>query len=60
VDAVIVVARLEVTPKEAAKRAVSQLRRVPGVNVVGVVANDITGAEAGKYSYGYQSLDFKA
>lgn len=54
VDAVLVVSRLEVTPRDAAQRSVGLLRRVPGVNLVGVVANDITGSEASRYS-GYDS-----
>ena len=56
VDAVLIVARLEVTTKDGAKRAVDLLRRVPDANPIGVVANDITGNEAAKYSYGYENL----
>jgi Mrp family chromosome partitioning ATPase/capsular polysaccharide biosynthesis protein len=65
VDAVLLVARLGVTTKDAAERLSDTLRRVPDVNVVGVVANDLRdtfldsgygGMYSGRYGgYGYRS-----
>jgi Mrp family chromosome partitioning ATPase/capsular polysaccharide biosynthesis protein len=57
VDAVVLVARAGVTERRSARRAMEIISRVPGVNFVGVVANDLKGLEASAYGggegYGY-------
>jgi polysaccharide biosynthesis transport protein len=40
-DGVLVVARLGTTTSDAAKRLMTRLERIPGANVLGVVANDV-------------------
>lgn len=52
-DAALFVGRLEVTTRDTAKRLVEFLARVPGVNLLGVVANDLSRSDAGAYGYGY-------
>ena len=62
VDAVLFVARLGVTTRDAAERLGEVVARVPNANVVGVVANDVHdsfldggygGFYSGRYGYGY-------
>lgn len=63
VDAVVLVARAGVTERRSARRAMEILSRVPGVNFVGVVANDLKGMEASAYGggegygYGYREVE---
>jgi Mrp family chromosome partitioning ATPase/capsular polysaccharide biosynthesis protein len=52
-DAALFVARLGVTTRDTAKRLTEFLARVPDINVLGVVANDLSRLEAGAYGYGY-------
>jgi Mrp family chromosome partitioning ATPase/capsular polysaccharide biosynthesis protein len=57
VDAVLLAVRVGTTDRRGAQRAMETIERVPNVNFVGVVANDLTGADAGmyggRYGYGY-------
>ncbi|HZV73364.1 MAG TPA: P-loop NTPase [Conexibacter sp.] len=52
-DAALFVGRLGVTTRDTAKRLKEFLARVPDLNVLGVVANDLSRLEAGAYGYGY-------
>ena len=52
-DAIVLVSRLGVSTRDIAKRLRAFLDRVPDVNVLGVVANDLTRQEASGYGYGY-------
>jgi Mrp family chromosome partitioning ATPase len=52
-DAAVFVGRLGVTTRDTAKRLVEFLERVPGVNLLGIVANDLSRADAAAYGYGY-------
>lgn len=52
-DATLLVGRLGVTTRDTAKRLADFVARVPGVNVLGVVANDLSRLDAGTYGYGY-------
>lgn len=57
-DAVLLVARSGKIDRRGAQRAAGLLERVPNVNVVGVVVNDLTGMEASAYGgYGYGQSD---
>ena len=61
-DGVIVVSRLGLTTTDAAEGLVAQVRRIPGANLLGVVANDVHGRDAGakSYRYGYQRTQVDA
>jgi Mrp family chromosome partitioning ATPase/capsular polysaccharide biosynthesis protein len=54
-DGVIVVSRLGMTTTDAAEHLVAQIRRIPGANLLGVVANDVHGRDPGAKTsrYGY-------
>jgi non-specific protein-tyrosine kinase len=52
-DASVFVGRLGVTTRDTAKRLVDFLDRVPGVNLLGIVANDLSRTDAAGYGYGY-------
>lgn len=52
-DGVVLVARSGITDRRGATRAAELIARVPGVNLIGVVVNDLSGAEADAYGYGY-------
>ena len=52
-DAALFVGRLGVTTRDTAKRLVEFLDRVPGVNLLGIVANDLSRVDAAGYGYGY-------
>ncbi len=54
-DGVLIVARSGVTDRRTANQAAEIIGRVPGVNLLGVVLNDLEGAEASAYGreYGY-------
>lgn len=52
-DAALFVGRLDVTTRDTAKRLIELLGRVPGLNLLGVVANDLSRMDAGGYGYGY-------
>jgi Mrp family chromosome partitioning ATPase/capsular polysaccharide biosynthesis protein len=52
-DAALFVGRLDVTTRDTAKRLMEFLARVPDVNLLGIVANDLSQLEAGSYGYGY-------
>jgi Mrp family chromosome partitioning ATPase/capsular polysaccharide biosynthesis protein len=52
-DASLFVGRLGVTTRDTARRLVDFLARVPDLNLLGVVANDLSKLEAGSYGYGY-------
>ena len=52
-DATIVVCRLGVTSRDTARRLTEFLERVPGVDLLGVVANDLSNFEAAGYGSGY-------
>lgn len=54
VDGVIIVSRLGITHRAAAKRLMALLDRVPDAKILGVVANDVVGDELyGTYNYSY-------
>ena len=59
VDATIVVARIGVTTRSAARRVREILERLPGASLLGVVANDVPASElSGEYyGYGYRSVN---
>jgi receptor protein-tyrosine kinase len=52
-DAAVFVSRLDVTTRDTAKRLMEFLARVPDLNLVGIVANDLSRLEASGYGYGY-------
>jgi Mrp family chromosome partitioning ATPase/capsular polysaccharide biosynthesis protein len=52
-DAALFVSRLGVTTRDTAKRLAEYLERIPDVNLLGVVANDLSQFEATGYGYGY-------
>lgn len=52
-DGVLVVGRLGRTRSDAAKRLMTELERVPGANVLGVVVNDLPTERGPGYGYGY-------
>jgi Mrp family chromosome partitioning ATPase len=52
-DAVVFVGRLGITTRDTAKRLREFLTRVPDVNLLGLVANDLSRLGAGAYGYGY-------
>jgi Mrp family chromosome partitioning ATPase/capsular polysaccharide biosynthesis protein len=52
-DAAIFVGRLGLTTRDTAKRLAGFLERIPDVNLLGVVANDLSQFEAAGYGYGY-------
>lgn len=56
-DGVLVVARLGTTTSDAARRLIERLERIPGANILGVVANDVgkrtQARRAYAYHYGY-------
>jgi Mrp family chromosome partitioning ATPase/capsular polysaccharide biosynthesis protein len=52
-DAAVFVGRLGVTTRDTAKRLREFLARVPDVNLLGIVANDMSRHDAGSYGYGY-------
>ena len=52
-DAALFVGRLGVTTRDTAKRLMEFLGRVPDLNLLGIVANDLSRHEAGSYGYGY-------
>jgi Mrp family chromosome partitioning ATPase len=59
-DAVVIVGRLDHTTRDDIRRMRSVLDRVPGHNLVGVVANDLSAFESGssygrRYGYGYEN-----
>jgi Mrp family chromosome partitioning ATPase/capsular polysaccharide biosynthesis protein len=52
-DAALFVGRLGVTSRDTVRHLNEFLARVPDLNVLGVVANDLSRLEAGAYGYGY-------
>jgi Mrp family chromosome partitioning ATPase/capsular polysaccharide biosynthesis protein len=52
-DAAILVSRLGMTTRDAARRVAEFLERIPDANAVGVVANDLSHFDAVGYGYGY-------
>ncbi len=52
-DAVVLVVRLGVTTHDSARRMVRELKRIPGVNVAGIVVNGIPSRTYRARSYGY-------
>jgi len=53
VDGTLIVARLGVSTRSTARRVSEIIERVPGVEVLGVVANDVTESDMGELGYGY-------
>jgi Mrp family chromosome partitioning ATPase/capsular polysaccharide biosynthesis protein len=53
VDGTLIVARLGQAKRAAARRSREIIDRIPGANVLGVVANDVPKAELGGDGYGY-------
>jgi capsular exopolysaccharide synthesis family protein len=51
VDGVLLVARMSSTTRDAARRLVQSVQRVPDVNVLGVVANDVAADSVQDYLY---------
>jgi len=52
-DAALFVGRLGVTTRDTVKHLIEFLPRVPDLNLLGIVANDLSRLEAGAYGYGY-------
>jgi Mrp family chromosome partitioning ATPase/capsular polysaccharide biosynthesis protein len=52
-DATIFVGRFSVTSRDTVKRLHDFLNRVPDVNLLGVVANELSRMDASSYGYGY-------
>lgn len=52
-DAALFVGRLGVTTRDTARRLIEFLERVPELNLLGIVANDLARIEAEGYGYGY-------
>ncbi|MGO9959534.1 MAG: P-loop NTPase [Solirubrobacteraceae bacterium] len=52
-DAAVFVGRLDVTTRDTAKRLMEFIARVPDLNLLGVVANDLSRIDAAGYGYGY-------
>jgi Mrp family chromosome partitioning ATPase/capsular polysaccharide biosynthesis protein len=52
-DAALFVGRLDITTRDTAKRLMEHLARVPDLNLLGIVANDLSRLEASGYGYGY-------
>jgi Mrp family chromosome partitioning ATPase/capsular polysaccharide biosynthesis protein len=52
-DAALIVCRLGVTTRDTAKRLAEFLERIPDLDVLGIVANDLSHFEATGYGYGY-------
>ncbi len=52
-DAALFVGRLDVTTRDTARRLMEFLQRLPDLNLLGIVANDLSRFEAGSYGYGY-------
>ncbi|MGO9971660.1 MAG: P-loop NTPase [Solirubrobacteraceae bacterium] len=52
-DAALFVCRLDVTTRDTIRRLRDFLDRVPNLNMLGIVANDLSRLEAGGYGYGY-------
>ena len=60
VDSVILVSRMDLTTRDVVKRLRQLLRRVPSVEVLGVVANDVSEAGlATGYGYAYYGYEGK-
>jgi len=53
VDGVLVVSRFGVTTRDSAKRLMRELRRVPNINLIGVVVNGIPSRTYKSRAYGY-------
>lgn len=56
-DATVIVGRIGVTTRDTTKQLSEFLSRVPDLNWLGVVANDLPRSEAGSYGYGYYGPD---
>jgi Mrp family chromosome partitioning ATPase/capsular polysaccharide biosynthesis protein len=52
-DATLLVGRLGVTTRDTARRLMEFVGRIPDMNLLGVVANDLTRSDAESYGYGY-------
>jgi Mrp family chromosome partitioning ATPase/capsular polysaccharide biosynthesis protein len=52
-DAILVVARFGRVTRDNARRLREMLSRIPGINPIGVVVNDVPSSEGGGYGYGY-------
>jgi Mrp family chromosome partitioning ATPase/capsular polysaccharide biosynthesis protein len=52
-DAALFVGRFGVTTRDTVKRLRTFLARIPDVNVLGVIANELPRIDAGSYGYGY-------
>jgi Mrp family chromosome partitioning ATPase/capsular polysaccharide biosynthesis protein len=52
-DAAIFVGRLGFTTRDTAKRLIEFLDRIPDVELLGIVANDLSQLDASGYGYGY-------
>ena len=52
-DAALFVGRLDFTTRDTARRLIEFLPRVPDLNVLGIVANDLSRGDAAGYGYGY-------
>lgn len=52
-DGVVLVARMGLSDRNAAKRVVDAIGRVPQANILGVVANDLASEIGSGYGYGY-------
>jgi Mrp family chromosome partitioning ATPase/capsular polysaccharide biosynthesis protein len=52
-DAALFVGRFHVTTRDTARRLMEFVRRLPGLNLLGIVANDLPRIDAAGYGYGY-------
>jgi non-specific protein-tyrosine kinase len=57
-DATLLVGRLGVTTRDTVKHLTEFLARVPDLNLLGTVANDLSRLDAGSYGYGYGVYDY--
>ena len=53
VDGVVIVTRVGSSTRDSAERMLKELRRVPGINIIGVVANGIPRRIYRTRAYGY-------
>jgi Mrp family chromosome partitioning ATPase/capsular polysaccharide biosynthesis protein len=58
-DGVLVVTRFGRTTRDAARRLMQVLNRVPDANVLGVVANEVAGRDVGSGTYSYYGYGYR-
>lgn len=58
-DGVLIVTRFNQTTRDAARRLTTVLDRVPDINVLGVVANDVPARDVGSGTYSYYGYGYR-